>query len=183
MIPNHQQLLGLLLRADPPFLAGDFATEFPAAPDREGEQGTFLYFRGGYWYMRTNGGCWFLQSPAGSRVIQLNGAIDDGPVINLQRRPPWSLVLPRCSTLLGSEDDDWQLNAAVPVAEVGPSWVAALTSLKTPESTGSLTVSSTTHVITRVEAGPMVQTLVVARADPTPEDVLALEVIRTVGLT
>jgi hypothetical protein len=102
--------------------------------------------------------------------------------MSLQRRLTWSLVLPRSSTFLDGEDDDWQLNAAVSVAEVGTSWVAALTSLKTPESKNSLTVSSTTHVITGVEAGPAVQTLVVARTDPAPEVVLALEVIRTVGL-
>ena len=40
MIPNHSQLINLMVDADPGFLAGPFATEFSASPDPEGERGT-----------------------------------------------------------------------------------------------------------------------------------------------
>ena len=40
MIPNHSQLINLMVGADPGFLAGPFATEFSASPDPEGERGT-----------------------------------------------------------------------------------------------------------------------------------------------
>lgn len=68
MVPNHQQLLGLLAGAEPAFLAAQFATEFTVHPDREGERGTVLYFDGGYWDIRMDGGTTFLLAPGGSRV-------------------------------------------------------------------------------------------------------------------
>jgi hypothetical protein len=36
MIPNHSQLINLMLGADPGFLAGRFAAEFSASPGTEG---------------------------------------------------------------------------------------------------------------------------------------------------
>lgn len=116
-------------------------------------------------------------------MVGLDGTVKAGPVRDLQRRPPWSLVLPRRSTFLGSEDDDWQLNAAVPVAEEGAFWTVALTSMTDPGSTGSLTVCAGTQIITRAELGPMVQTLTISRTTPALEDALALEVLRMIGRT
>lgn len=114
-------------------------------------------------------------------MVGLDGTVKSGPAKDQQRRPPWSLVLPRRSTFLGSEDDDWQLNAAIPVAEEGTSWTVALTSMTDPGSTGTLTVCAVTHVITRAELGPMVQTLAISRTAAALEDALALEVLRMVG--
>jgi hypothetical protein len=81
--------------------------------------------------------------------------------------------------LPGEAEDDLQLNAAVPVEENGTSWVAQTTSLVKPEFTGTLTVSSEMYVITRAEIGHMVQTLDIIRIDPTAEDWVALETIKS----
>ena len=180
MIPNHQQLLGLLTGAEPVFLAGRFATDFPVYPDREGERGTVLYFEGGYWDIRMDGGPTYLLAPGGSRVTGADGSPEDGPSMeNLPMRPPWSLVLPRWSAFLGRSGDDWQINAAVPVAEDGRSWRVSLTSLEQPEFTGVLTVDAETSVITRVGLGHMIQTLVVDRTEPTAADLAALAAIKS----
>ena len=48
MIPNHQQLIGLLAHADPGFVAGDFATRFRDGSGSEGETGSFRRFLGGH---------------------------------------------------------------------------------------------------------------------------------------
>jgi hypothetical protein len=94
-------------------------------------------------------------------------------------RPPWSLVLPRWSAFLGRADDDWQLNASLPVVEEGNSWRASLTSLVNPGFTGTLTVDAELYVITRADLGHMVQALVVDRTEPTDEDLAALEAIKS----
>jgi len=179
MIPNHHQLLGLLARAEPAFMAAHFATEFPAYPDREGECGTVLYFEGGYWDIRMDGGPTYLLAPGGSRIIGPDG-VEDGPAMGrLPSRPPWSLVLPRWSTFLGREDDDWQMDADIPVTEDGASWAASLTSLESPAFHGTLGIDPETCAITRVELGHMVQTLLVVRTEPTAADLAALETIKS----
>jgi hypothetical protein len=181
MIPNHQQLLSLLARMEPMFMAGQFATTFlTGGPQQEGERGTFLYFEGGYWDIRIDGGPTFQLTPYGSKVFQANGSAEDGPAMtNPPLRPPWSLVIPRHSTFLGRSDDDWQVNAAVPVAEDGTSWTASLTSLVKPEFTGTITFDAEMYVITRVELGHMVQTLDIDRTEPTEADLAALEAIKS----
>ncbi|MDQ1058041.1 hypothetical protein QFZ23_001942 [Arthrobacter globiformis] len=50
-----QQLIGLLARADPGFVAGDFATRFRSASGPEGEAGFFRYIRGGFWEVSIDG--------------------------------------------------------------------------------------------------------------------------------
>ncbi len=96
MIPNHSELIDLMIGADPGFLAGRFATEFSASPGPEGERGTFRYFGAGYWDIRIDGGPTFRVTPHGSRIVQANGPAEDGPAMtNPPARPPWSLVLPR----------------------------------------------------------------------------------------
>lgn len=180
MIPNHQQLLGLLARMEPMFLAGSFATDFTANPEADGERGSFLYFEGGYWDVTIEGAARFQLAPGGSRVTHEGRNPEDGPAMeDLPMRPPWSLVLPRWSAFLGRSDDDWQLNASVPVVEEGGTWRASLTSLVKPEFTGTLTVDAETYVITQADLGHMVQTLVVDRTDPTDEDLAALEAIKS----
>jgi hypothetical protein len=180
MIPNHQQLLGLLERMEPIFLAGDFATDFKVNPEADGERGTFLYFEGGYWDIRMDGGPRFLLTPWGSQVIQCGGSVEDGPAMsNLPRRPPWSLVLPHRSTFLGRAHDDWQLDAGKSIACDGSSWIAALTSLESTQFKGTLSVDAATYAITRVELGHMVQTLTIARTEPTVDDFVALEAIKS----
>ncbi|KRE66749.1 hypothetical protein ASG92_15685 [Arthrobacter sp. Soil736] len=57
MIPNHQQLLGILNAADPEFLAGEFDTRFTSGPTRNSEAGTFVYFQG------VTTGSWTLARP------------------------------------------------------------------------------------------------------------------------
>jgi hypothetical protein len=180
MTPNHQQLISLLLRMEPVFLAGTFATDFTANPAADGERGSFLYFEGGYWDITIEGAARFQLSPQGSRVTHEGRAAEDGPAMeDLPMRPPWSLVLPRWSAFLGRSDDDWQLNAAIPVVEEGVSWRASLTSTVKPEFTGTLTVDAETYVITRADLGRMVQTLVVERTEPTPDDLAALEALKS----
>jgi hypothetical protein len=180
MIPNHHQLLRLLAHAEPAFLAGSFDTRFTAAPDQEGERGSFLYFEGGFWDIRIHGATRFLLTPWGSRVTQPNGAEEDGPAMtNAPRRPPWSLALPRHSTFLGREDDDWQLDADTPVTADGSAWAVALTSLEAPRYHGTLTIDPETHVITRVELRHLVQKLTIDRTEPTEEDVAALTSLKS----
>lgn len=180
MIPNHQQLISLLLRMEPTFLAGRFATDFRTSPDADGERGTFLYFEGGYWDITIDGAARFQLAPGGSRVTHAGRPPEDGPAMeDLPMRPPWSLVLPRWSAFLGRSDDDWQLNAAVPVVEDGGSWQASLTHMVKTQFTGTLTVDAELYVITRADLGHMVQTLVVDRTEPTDEDLAALEAIKS----
>jgi hypothetical protein len=180
MSPNHQQLLGLLARMEPAFLAGTFATDFTANPDADGERGAFLYFEGGYWDIAIDGAARFQLAPQGSRVTHEGRAAEDGPAMeNLPMRPPWALVLPRWSAFLGRPDDDWQLNAAVPVEEESGSWRASLTSMVKPEFTGALTVDAESYVITRVELGHMMQTLTIARTEPTADDLAVLETLKS----
>ena len=117
MISNHQQLLGLLGRADPGFVAGDFATTFRDASEAEGETGSFRYFPGGFWEVTLDSGSRFLQAPWGGRYTHA-GYLEEAPGRGTPpRRPPWSLVLPRYSTFLGREDDDWQIDASQPLLE------------------------------------------------------------------
>lgn len=180
MIPNHHQLLGLFEAAEPAFLAARFATDFPAYPDREGERGTVLFFDGGYWDVRMDGGPAFLHAPGGSRMIQTDGSAEDGPAMeNLPMRPPWSLVLPRWSAFLGRLGDDWQINAGEPVEETDGAWRVPLTNLEKPEFTGTLTVDAERHVITRVELGHMIQSLTIGRTEPTGDDLAALQTIKS----
>jgi hypothetical protein len=180
MIPNHRQLISLLLRMEPRFLAGTFATDFTANPAGDGERGSFLYFEGGYWDIAIDGAARFQLAPQGSRVTHEGRAAEDGPAMeDLPMRPPWSLVLPRWSAFLGRSDDDWQLNAAVPVVEDEGTWRASLTSMVKPEFTGVLTVDAGSYVITRAELGHMVQSLTVDRTEPTPDDLAALETLKS----
>ncbi|MFF2032496.1 hypothetical protein [Arthrobacter sp. NPDC058192] len=180
MIPNHQQLISLLLHMEPAFLAGKFATDFATGPDADGERGTFLYFEGGYWDISIDGAARFQLAPGGSRVTHEGRPPENGPAMDdLPMRPPWSLVLPRCSAFLGRSDDDWQLNAAVPVVEDGGSWRASLTNMVKPEFTGTLTVDAETYAITRTDLGHMVQMLEIDRTEPTESDLAALETIKS----
>jgi hypothetical protein len=86
-------------------------------------------------------------------------------------------VLPRYSTFLGREDDDWQLDASRPPLEESATVTAALTNLEDPQYRGTLTVSTYTYTITSVDLGHMVQTLAIARNEPNDDDVAALESI------
>lgn len=180
MIPNHQQLIGLLAHADPGFVAGDFGTSFRDGSGSEGETGSFRYFPGGFWEVTLDGGGRHLMAPWGTRFEQDSGyfeeAHDRGDLP--PRRPPWSLVLPRYSTFLGREDDDWQLDASRPLVEEPGSLTAALTNLEDPLLTGTLTVSIYTNTITSVDLGHMVQTLAIVRSEPDNEDLAALENIK-----
>ena len=180
MIPNHSQLINLMVGADPGFRAGRFATEFSASPGQEGERGTFRYFGAGCWDIRIDGGPAFQVTPHGSRIVQANGSAEDGPAMtNPPPRPPWSLVLPRHSTFLGREDDDWQLDAGWPGTGDQDSWVVPLKSLETPALNGTLTVNEATCVITRAELGPMRQTLIIDRTEPTDQDLADLEALKS----
>ena len=180
MIPNHAQLISLMAGADPGFLAGSFATDVSASPDPEREHGTFRYFGAGYWDIRIDGGATFQVTPRGTRIVQANGSTQDGPAMtNPPSRPPWSLVLPRHSTFLGREDDDWQLDAGWPVTGAQGSWVVPLKSLEEPGLNGTLTVHAAMYVITRAELGPMRQTLSIDRTEPTDEDLADLETLRS----
>lgn len=178
MVPNHRQLIGLLAGSDPEFVAGDFATRF--ASGRDGEIGSFLYFRGGFWDVRVDGSVRLLLAPWGRRVEPARGAAEDGPAMRtLPCRPPWSMVLPRYSSFLGRADDDWQMDACCPVVEDTGSLTAALTNLEDPAYTGTLTVSAETYTITTVDLGHMVQSLAIVRSQPVGEDLAALEFIKT----
>lgn len=180
MIPNHQQLLGILTAADPVFLAGEFDTLFTAGPNGSGEAGTFIYFQGGFWDIRLDGGPRFIMAPWGTRIVQPNGSIEDGPAMHTPpRRPPWSLVLPRNCTFLGREDDDWQLDAGQALVKTDGELQAALTNLEDPGFTGTLSVDADSYVITKVDLRHMVQTLRVSRTEPAQEDLATLDAIKS----
>ncbi|MDQ0618618.1 hypothetical protein [Arthrobacter globiformis] len=180
MTPNHQQLIGLLARADPGFAAGDFATRFRSASGPEGETGSFRYFPGGFWEVSNDGAGRFLMAPWGTRVELESGLVEEGPGRGTPpRTPPWSLVLPRYSTFLGREDDDWQLDVSRSLVEEPGVLTAALTNLEDPQYKGSLTVSTETFTITSVDLGHMVQTLAIVRTEPNDEDRAVLENIKT----
>lgn len=180
MIRNHRQLSSLMAGADPAFLAGRFATDFQTSSRPEGERGTFLYFKGGYWDIRIDGGPAFQLTPYGSKIIQANGSVEAGPpMLNPPRRPPWSLVLPRHSTFLGGADDDWQPDIDWPVTRGDGSWLVPVTNLEMPMYKGTLAVDATTGAITRAHLGQMVQTLVIDRTEPTDDDLAALESLKS----
>lgn len=180
MIPNHQQLIGLLAHADPGFVAGDFGTRFRDASGSEGETGSFRHFPGGFWEVTLDGGGRFLQAQWGMRFEQDSGYFEEAPDRGGQppRRPPWSLVLPRYSTFLGREHDDWQIDASRPLVEEAGALTAALTNLEDPQFTGTLTVSVYTNTITSVDLGHMVQTLAISRTEPSDDDLAALDDIK-----
>ena len=179
MIPNNRQLINLMAGADPVFLASRFATDF-RQPGVWGERGTFRYFGGGYWDIRIDGGPAFQLTPHGSRVVQANGSAEDGPVMTSPRlRPSWSLVLPRHSTFLGRDDDDWQLDAGWPVTGDEDSCIVPLKSLVAPGLNGTLTVNPATYVITRAELGHMRQSRLIDRTEPTDEDLAELESLKS----
>ena len=139
-----------------------------------------MYFEGGYWDIRIDRSARFLLTPWGSRVVEPSGAAEDGPPMkNPPRRPPWSLVLPRHSPFLGRVEDDWQLDAGIPVTEDGTFWAVALTSLESPRFHGTLAVDPETCTIARVELGHMVQTLAVERTEPADADLTALADIKS----
>ena len=175
MISNHQQLLGLLGRADPGFVAGNFATTFRDASEAEGETGSFRYFPGGFWEVTLDSGGRLLQAPWGGRYEHA-GYLEEAPGRGTPpRRPPWSLVLPRYSTFLGREDDDWQIDASRPLLEEPGTLTAALTNLEDPRYRGTLTLSTYTYTLTSVDLGYMLQTLAILRTEPNAEDLAALE--------
>lgn len=105
-------LIGLLARADPGFVAGDFATVFRSASGPEGETGSSPYFPDGFWEVSNDGVGRYLLAPWGMRVEPESGLVEEAPGRRTPPRfPPWSLVLTRYSTFLGREHDDWQLDA------------------------------------------------------------------------
>lgn len=180
MIPNHSQLINLMVGADPGFLAGRFATEFSDSRGPKGERGTFRYFGAGYWDIMIDGGPTFQVTPHGSRIVRADGSAEDGPATtNPPPRPPWSLVLPRHSTFLGREEDAWQLDAGWPVTGDQDSWIVPLKSPEAPGLNGTLTVNAATYVITRAELGHMRQTLIIDRTEPTDEDLADLERLKS----
>lgn len=121
----------------------------------------------------------FLLAPWGSTVIEANGTADHGPaMLNRPRRPPWSLVLPRCSAFLGSPDDDWQINASEPVSEIDGKLTVSLTNLEQPQFTGAMTVDPRHWIITEVRLGHMIQSLHLERTEPGPDDDAVLEDIK-----
>jgi hypothetical protein len=181
MIPDHQQLIGLLARAEPGFLAGNFATHFDKATGLDGETGSFRYFPEGFWDVTLDDGTRFLSAPWGMRVELGSGEVEDAPDRGRTPpgRPPWSLVLPRRSSFLGREHDNWQIDASRRVLEEGGELNVALTNREDPAFTGTLTVSTDTCTISKVDLGYVVETLSIARAEPNAEDLAALEYIRS----
>jgi hypothetical protein len=179
MIPNHRQLLGLLETADPEFLAGAFTTDYPSATDTAGEAGTFTYFTEGFWDIRYKDGHRMLLAPWGSRQILADGSNEHGPPMTAPpRRPPWSLVLPRCSAFLGRADDERQISADIPAVEEDCALTVSLVSLEQPGFTGTMTVDTGIWAITLVNLGHVVERLVIERTVPNHEDVAVLEHIR-----
>lgn len=179
MIPNHQQLIGLLGRADPGFAAGDFATTFRDASGQEGETGSFRYFPSGFWEVRIDDAGRYLMAPWGLRVELESGLVEEFSGGRTPPQfPPWSLVLPRYSTFLGREGDEWQLDASRPLLEESGSVTAALTNLEDPEYRGTLTVSTDTYTVTSADLGHMMQTLAIVRSEPNDDDRAALEDIK-----
>ncbi|MFC9352862.1 hypothetical protein [Arthrobacter sp. NPDC057013] len=181
MIPNQQQLIGLLAHAEPGFIAGDFATRFDKAAGLEGETGSFRYFPEGFWDVTFDGGPRVLSAPWGIRFELESGAVEEAPGRGrtLPRRPPWSLVLPRHSTFLGREHDDWQMDASRQILEESGTLTVALTNLEDPSYTGTLTVDTDTYTISSVDLHYMVQILAVARTEPSAEDLAVLDDIRS----
>jgi hypothetical protein len=181
MFRNHRQLINLMACSDPVFLAGRFAADFSASPRTEGERGTFRYFGAGSWDIRIDGGPAFQLTPHGSRVVQADGSAEDGPAMtNPPPRPPWSLVMPRHSTLLGRDDDDWKLDPGWPVTGDRNSWIVPLKSLVAPGLIGTLTVNAAIYVITRADLGHMTQSLIIDRTEPTDEDLADLESLKSI---
>ena len=107
---------------------------------------------------------------------------EDGPAMERSSNAP--AVVARPATLVlpswGGPDDDWQLNATVPVVEEGGSWRAAA------DQHGEAGVHRKPHrrrrrsyVITKVDLGRMVQTLTIDRTEPTADDLAALAVLKS----
>ncbi len=179
-MPTHQQLIGLLARADPGFVAGDFATTFRRSSGPEGETGSFRYFPGGFWEVSNDGAGRLLVTPWGLRAELDSGVVEEAPGKGTPPRfPPFSLVLPRYSTFLGREHDDWQLDASRPLLEEPGVLTAALTNLEDPQYRGTMTVSTETYTIISVDLGHMVQTLAIMRTEPSDEDLSALDGIKS----
>jgi hypothetical protein len=180
MIPNHQQLIGLLAHADPGFVAGDFATRFRSGSGVEGQTGSFRYFPGGFWEVTNDGGGRYLMAPWGMRAELESGLVEEAPDRGglPPRFPPWSLVLPRYSTFLGRERDDWQFDASRPIVEEPGALTAALVNLEDPQFRGTLTVSTETYTIMSVDLGYTLETLAIVRSEPNDDDLAALENIK-----
>jgi hypothetical protein len=179
MIPTHQQLIGLLAHADPGFVAGDFGTRFRSASGMQGETGSFRYFPGGFWEVNNDDAGRFLLAPWGMRVELESGLVEEAAGRHTPPRfPPWSLVLPRYSTFLGREHDDWQLDASRPIVEEAGALTAAIVNLEDPQSKGTLTVNTDTYTILSVDLGYTVETLAIVRSEPNSDDLAALENIK-----
>ncbi|NKX51379.1 hypothetical protein HER39_12530 [Arthrobacter deserti] len=176
---NHRELLVLLEQSEPGFLAGTFATVFPRSVDQEGEAGAFTCFDGGFWDVRYDTGRRTLLTPWGSLTVSPEGSEDHGPAMaDRPRVPPWSLVVPRCSTFLGRACDSWQIDAGKPMAGQGDSLTVVLTSLEQPSATGTLTVDTRLRVIASVDLGHVVQTLTIDRTSPGAADAAAFRKLR-----
>ncbi|MFF2318297.1 hypothetical protein ACFVTE_18770 [Arthrobacter sp. NPDC058097] len=181
MTPNHQQLIGLLIHAEPGFLAGDFATRFDKATGTDGQAGSFRYFPEGFWDVTLVDGTRDLMAPWGTRVEFESGEVEEAP--RSGRTPPghspWSLVLPHRSTFLGREHDSWQVDYNMPVVEEAGGLTVALTNREDPSCTGTLTVNTDTCTISKADLGYVVETLSITRTEPNAEDLAALEYIRS----
>ncbi|MFE4541069.1 hypothetical protein [Arthrobacter sp. NPDC056727] len=181
MIPSHQQLIGTLAHAEPQFLAGRFATGFIKAAGVEGEAGSFRYFPGGYWDVTLDGGTRFLSAPWGVRTELESGEVEEasgrGPI------PPGGLPGPSCchgtrrSWAGNMTTGRW--DASRPILEEPGTLSVALMSLEDPSCTGTLTVSTGTYTISKVDLRYMVQILAVARTELNAEDLKVLDVIRS----
>jgi hypothetical protein len=153
--------------ADPVFLAGSFATDLQIHSGAEGERGTYRYFGAGYWDISIEG-------HRGQRVGRRRARNDE-----CAEPAALSLVLPRHSTFLGRGIDDWQMDAGWPITSEGGSWIVSLTNMEAPGFKGTLRVDTEMYVITRVELGPMVQTLTIDRTEPTDKDLADLERLKS----
>ena len=177
---NHRRLISSMAGADPAFLAGSFATDYPASSGQQGERGAFTVFRGrllGHQHRRRTG---LPADPYGSRIIQADGSAEDGPAMTSPpRRPPWSLVLPRHSTFLGRPEDDWQLDARVAGHGRRRLLDRAVEGLEAPGFKGTLTLDASMYVVTRAQLGPVVQTLCVVRTEPAQEDLAGLDALKS----
>ena len=108
-------------------------------------------------------------APWGLHVELESGLVEEAPGRGglPPRFPPWSLVLPRYSTFLGREHDDWQMDASRPLVEEPGSLIAALTNLEDPRFTGTLTVNVYTNTITSVDLGTWCRRSPSSGANPT----------------
>jgi hypothetical protein len=177
--PNHRELLFRLEQSDPGFLAGTFTTVFPRSMDEEGTAGAFTCFGSGFWDVRYDTGRRTLMTPWGSLTVDPDGYEEQGPaLIDRPRVPPWSLIVPRCSTFLGRSNDDWQIDAAVPMTVQGDSLTVVLTNLEQPEFTGTMTVDTGLWVIASVDLGHLVQTLKVDSTSPGAGDATAFKKLK-----